>query len=65
MRRSETNRIGRMLADHWGLSQAQVHVGVRGKVMIDKSTEKTPPERNGIIFEDTEELCEYLEERGL
>jgi len=66
MGRKEMGDVRRLLAKHWGLSQAQVHVGTTGRVVIDKATDKTPAEHEtGIMFYDDEELYCYLEQQGL
>jgi len=65
MNRSEINEVRKKLANHWGLSQAQVHVGTKGRVCVDTLTDKVPAEHNGIIFWDGDELYDYLEEQGL
>jgi hypothetical protein len=63
--RGDMSKIRKTLADHWGLSQAQVHVGTKGRVVIDKATDKTPGEGTGIVLWDEDDLYEYLEGQGL
>lgn len=65
MNRSEMAEIRKKLADYWGLSEKEVHVGTKGRVVVQRLTDKTPGNRTGIVFWDEDDLYEYLEDKGL